>query len=206
VWQWDHDPFGNGLPTGTFSYNLRFPGQFYDRNTRLHYNYFRDYDPRTGRYIESDPIGLGGGINTYHYVGGNPLRNIDPKGLDNIDAPSDAPALPDPSEPYEGYGNIRKGVRLFAAGCSIDLTYYGMPVGLIYQGVEVSFVLYGSGQIGEFLYDTYRLEEYQRKQFGPFGVLNPNTPFGSSNPETPFGPANRNPIVRLCPGPGCGPS
>jgi RHS repeat-associated protein len=82
VWLWNHDPFGNNDPTGTFSYDLRFPGQFHDQATHLHYNYFRDYDPRTGRYIESDPIGLAGGINTYGYVGGNPVWAVDPKGLD----------------------------------------------------------------------------------------------------------------------------
>jgi uncharacterized protein RhaS with RHS repeats len=49
--------------------------------TGKHYNYFRDYDPAIGRYIESDPIGLEGGINTYAYGGGNPLVNIDPEGL-----------------------------------------------------------------------------------------------------------------------------
>ena len=80
MWLWDHDPFGNGAPTGTFSYNLRFPGQFYDQNAKLHYNYYRDYDPNTGRYIESDPIGLAGGINTYAYVGGDPVGYIDPTG------------------------------------------------------------------------------------------------------------------------------
>ena len=56
------ESFGNGNPTGAFSYELRFPGQFFDQSTKLRYNYFRDYDPRTGRYIESDPIGLQGGI------------------------------------------------------------------------------------------------------------------------------------------------
>jgi RHS repeat-associated protein len=57
---------------GAFAYDLRFPGQFFDQATKLHYNYFRDYDPRTGRYIESDPIGLDGGINTYAYGRNDP--------------------------------------------------------------------------------------------------------------------------------------
>jgi RHS repeat-associated protein len=82
VWFWDHDPFGNGAPTGTLTYALRFPGQFYDPITGLYYNGFRDYDPATGRYIESDPIGLWGGVNTYAYVGGNPLASVDRYGLD----------------------------------------------------------------------------------------------------------------------------
>ena len=88
VWSWENtEAFGNNLPDenpsalGTFSYNLRMPGQYFDQETGIHYNYFRDYDPTTGRYTESDPIGLKGGINTYAYVGGNPLSLFDPSGL-----------------------------------------------------------------------------------------------------------------------------
>lgn len=61
--------------------NLRSPGQYYDVETDTHYNYFRNYDPVLGRYIQKDPIGLRGGINTYAYVGNSPLNAIDPLGL-----------------------------------------------------------------------------------------------------------------------------
>ena len=89
VWRWDSDPFGstaaNEDPDGdnvSFAYNLRFPGQYRDQETGLDYNYYRDgYDPATGRYTQSDPIGLAGGINTYAYALSNPVTNIDPEGL-----------------------------------------------------------------------------------------------------------------------------
>jgi RHS repeat-associated protein len=60
---------------------LRFPGQYFEEETNLHYNHFRYYDPEIGRYITSDPIGLGGGTNIYSYVVGNALRYVDPLGL-----------------------------------------------------------------------------------------------------------------------------
>jgi RHS repeat-associated protein len=89
VWRWDQDePFGANAPNEDPDGNsvayvmpLRFPGQYLDKETNLHYNYFRDYDPGTGRFPQSDPIGLAGGINTYSYVLSNPLRWADFPGL-----------------------------------------------------------------------------------------------------------------------------
>ena len=83
TWQAEYRPFGKADvdPASTVELNLRFPGQYYDKESGLHYNYYRDYDAITGRYIQSDPIGLAGGINTYGYALNNPLRYVDPLGL-----------------------------------------------------------------------------------------------------------------------------
>ncbi len=89
VWRWQGDAFGNTAAESDVdsdgqaaNINLRFAGQYFDAETGLHYNYFRYYDPSTGRYITSDPIGLNGGLSTYAYVGDNPLIYTDPRGLE----------------------------------------------------------------------------------------------------------------------------
>jgi len=82
VWDGVFDPFGNVTSvTGSTTNLVMFPGQYYDSETQLSQNWNRDYDPTIGKYIQSDPIGLDGGINLYSYVGQNPLRYIDPQGL-----------------------------------------------------------------------------------------------------------------------------
>jgi len=89
LWRWrpSDDPFGTALPDedpdadgARFVFDLRFPGQRYDAVTGLYYNYFRDYDAASGRYVQADPIGLAGGINPYLYANGSPLRHTDPSG------------------------------------------------------------------------------------------------------------------------------
>jgi RHS repeat-associated protein len=110
VWRWDSDPFGVGAANEdadgdsvAFSYALRFPGQYFDAETGLHYNYFRDYDPSTGRYVQSDPIGLkslrfDAVSDLYGYVEGDPIGNVDPFGLETAQITVRYP-LPPPSGP-----------------------------------------------------------------------------------------------------------
>ncbi len=82
AWKAAYTPFGDAVTSiATVENPFRFPGQYFDPETGLHYNYFRYYNPQTGRYITPDPIGLEGGINLFAYVRGNPLRWIDPWGL-----------------------------------------------------------------------------------------------------------------------------
>jgi RHS repeat-associated protein len=77
LWQWKSDPFGTTAATGSIEYNLRFPGQYFDAETELHYNYFREYDPASGRYREADPSGLWGGTNRYQYANLAPTAFFD---------------------------------------------------------------------------------------------------------------------------------
>jgi RHS repeat-associated protein len=86
-WSWLAEPFGHSHPVGTpigggeFVLNLRMPGQYFDVESGLLHNWHRQYDASVGRYTQSDPIGLQGGINTYAYAEGNPASLIDPLGL-----------------------------------------------------------------------------------------------------------------------------
>ncbi len=131
-WRWDSDPFGRGLPNqnpqslGTFKYNLRFPGQYFDTETGLSYNYFRDYDPVIGRYVQSDPLGLRGGINTYLYAEATPVSLADPSGL----VPGGGPGY---FRPVRCFGEWREKCRQQCAhrggisSCYVTKGAIGMP-------------------------------------------------------------------------------
>ena len=119
VWSASYRPFGEAsIGVGYVTRNLRFPGQYYDEESGLHYNYHRYYDPGTGRYLTSDPIGLDGGINTYLYANANPIIHTDPLGLfpGLGDSMAELPAwMPewgsaiDPSGGTSGFGSSSSG-------------------------------------------------------------------------------------------------
>lgn len=91
TWRWASDGFGSEAPRDDpdadgiqNNINIRFPGQYYDYESGLHYNWNRYYDPETGRYVTSDPIGLDGGVNTYLFSEANPVIKYDPDGLESV--------------------------------------------------------------------------------------------------------------------------
>ncbi|MHC8397768.1 RHS repeat domain-containing protein [Pseudomonas sp. LB3P93] len=126
VWEWKSDAFGLEKASGSLTLNLRFPGQYYDAETGLHYNYFRNYDPETGRYLESDPIGLKGGFNTYGYATSNPLKYIDPFGLESVfEWSSKAEDIAEKSGLPGTHNGPRDAFRHCVASCMIASSNWG---------------------------------------------------------------------------------
>jgi RHS repeat-associated protein len=116
VWEWQNiDPFGNNVPNenpsgqGTFKFDLRFTNMVSDAETQTFYNFYRDcYDPASGRYCQSDPVGLyGGSFSTFAYVNSNPLSYVDPLGL----GPNSRAPPPRGSVANEYYSSLLSQIR-----------------------------------------------------------------------------------------------
>jgi len=187
MWTWFSDPFGtdaaNSNPSGAgmFSYNLRFPGQIFDRQVGLHSNYFRDFDPATGRYAESDPVGLLlGGINTYAYAYGNPLRYSDPRGTDvrvengpQVGGLHQSISVDTPNGPYRiSFGDTQGVLGSSQSGSSTDPVENGVGSGRGIRGsVSTNLCL------GRATYDAGPRSDHRemlRQQFGkraPYNVV-----------------------------------
>lgn len=112
VWKADYKPFGESKinASSLVVNNFRFTGQYFDSETGLHYNYYRYYDPKTGRYLTPDPIGLAGGINLYTYAGANPVNAIDPFGLEIRVYSSDAFGVPGLNHSFVYSTELSRGI------------------------------------------------------------------------------------------------
>lgn len=131
VWNWSvtADAFGSNAPNEDvdgdgrkYVFDMRFPGQRHDSVTRLFQNGWRDYDPSSGRYIQSDPLGLDGGVATYSFVQNNPYTKIDPYGLASITVEAyvllgGGLSLAWKDGTYEFTGRVGVG---FGAGATVD--------------------------------------------------------------------------------------
>ncbi len=99
VWAANADAFGVGTPSGSATVNLRMPGQYYDSESGLFYNWNRYYNPAIGRYISSDPIGLDGGLNTFNYADVSPVMFTDPEGFQSLYVTNGPIMMPGVSSP-----------------------------------------------------------------------------------------------------------
>ena len=142
-WRWMAEPFGTTAPEnnpsglGSFTQNLRFPGQYADSESGLFYNWFRSLDTTTSRYTQPDPIGLAGGdVSLHSYVGGNPISLVDPYGLFSA---ADLPTIPQPAMD-------------FMMGVADDLSFGLGPLARDFLGVDGGVnrcsTAYKAGQYG----------------------------------------------------------
>jgi RHS repeat-associated protein len=168
VWTWTlgADAFGetapNANPDGdavSLTFNLRMPGQVFDVETGYHYNYFRDYEPGTGRYLQSDPIGLAGGVSTYGYVGGRPLSATDPFGLLEATCVATYPGV---GYTDEGQMKLCRYRCTCEDGVEVDFVSVGErdSLGSLCYGADVAVTSNLSGQLSNYArgYDPFPLD------------------------------------------------
>ncbi len=152
VWTSNADMFGVGTPTGSATVNLRMAGQYFDDESDLFYNWNRYYNPETGRYISSDPIGLDGGINTFAYASANPALYIDPEGLKAISKTISVNGMPftifcEP-EMCEAYTAALKRALASAVTTVVNKSAFAMCVGRQLAGSVLTRSMADSGLMG----------------------------------------------------------
>ena len=148
VWQAAALPFGRTqVQLGTVQNNLRFPGQYFDAETGLHYNWNRYYDPETGRYLSPDPIGLEGGLNLYAYVENDPVNWVDKEGLKVWKCKRPLNGLPgDFTPPFRNHAYICTTTKDNHIACESTTPSTVKPVGeLFYPGTSARPSTYKDG-------------------------------------------------------------
>jgi RHS repeat-associated protein len=198
-WTWLAEPFGNTAPNanpaglGAGTMNLRHPGQYADAESGLFYNYFRDYDPSLGRYTQSDPIGLAGGINTYAYVEGNPMSLIDPMGLFGV---ADLPTVPQSVvDAVTGFGDsflipelIRDALDIDGGVSQCSAAYRGGKATGFVVG-SAPFLLRGAAALGGTrLGHALNHNRYLRMGPGRMPANSAGMPAGTGVPRMSIGP------------------
>ncbi|MFZ2974577.1 MAG: RHS repeat-associated core domain-containing protein [Ferribacterium limneticum] len=147
LWRWESEAFGRTPPNedvdgdgAKLTFNLRFPGQYYDQESGLFYNVNRYYSARLGRYISADPIGLAGGLNTFAYANSNPLSYGDPQGLWVVNALGGVAGVV--TGGYGGYissgGDWQAALQGAAAGGAVGLLSPASALGTLIGGVAAS--------------------------------------------------------------------
>uniref|UniRef100_UPI00146F9E5F RHS repeat-associated core domain-containing protein n=1 Tax=Comamonas composti TaxID=408558 RepID=UPI00146F9E5F len=141
IWEADYGAFGRArVDAGsTTSNHIRFPGQYHDEETGLHYNRYRYYEPETGRYLSKDPIGLGGDWNQFAYAGEDPINFADPEGLETVYQVGNVTFYANPGPPDPTYigGKVEHGKQ----------QGHGWHVHTRIGGVEGPRILTETGQV-----------------------------------------------------------
>ena len=178
IWRGEAAAFGSTQSTGELSFSFRFPGQTEDAATGYFYNYFRDYDPRLGRYLQSDPIGLSGGINTYGYAMSNSIVFVDPNGLRPLNELEMSSMQNYFSDDILGQINLVKGIQ---SGGGMSIVSGRAQVGRAFWhngGVNIADPT-AVGVLGHEILHTWQREVMGRSVTGPGAWMMVKRMFGA---------------------------